>query len=224
MKHTLFATCLCSTLMLGGGAAAQTGFDDPFGEAPTGKAAGSILVRLRAIGLIPEDNSSSTSIGGHVDTSAQAAPEADFSYFFTDNVAVELIAATTRHTLSADGTAIGKVDVGSTWVLPPTVTLQYHFMPKSRFSPYIGAGLNWTLFYSGSPATPVVKGFRLDNNFGAAVQVGADYNFTGRWFANIDVKQIFLNTTAHLNTELGPVTAKTSLDPLVVGVGIGYRF
>ena len=220
MSTNLFAACLVSAMALSGAALA----DDQAGDVPVGKAAGTLMVRVRALGVIPEDNSSSTSVGGHVQASAQAAPEIDFSYFFTDNIAAELIAATTRHTLQAAGTAVGNVDVGSTWVLPPTLTLQYHFMPRERFSPYVGAGVNVSFFYSGSPAAPVVKSFSLENNVGAAIQAGVDYNISGRWFANVDVKQIFLNTSAKVNTVLGPVSAKTSLDPLVVGLGIGYRF
>jgi outer membrane protein len=220
MKRSLFAICLSGGMLtLGGAAWAQTPAD-----APVGKAAGSVMVRARAIGVIPEDNSSSTSIGGHVETSASAAPEVDFSYFFTDNIAAELILATTRHSLEAHGTAIGNVDAGKTWVLPPTLTLQYHFMPHERFSPYVGAGLAVMFFYSTQGAGPTVQSLSLDNNVGAAIQAGFDYNFTGHWFANFDVKQIFLDTTAHLSTALGPVTATTRLDPLVVGAGIGYRF
>jgi outer membrane protein len=79
-------------------------------------------------------------------------------------------------------------------------------------------------FYDARPALPVVNHVSLEDNVGPALQVGCDYNFSGHWFANIDVKQIFVSTTAHLRTALGPVTAKTDLDPTVVGVGIGYRF
>lgn len=220
MKRTLFAACFCGALALGGAASAQTTGD----EAPVGKAAGTFLLRGRVIGVIPTDLSSSTSIGGQVRTSPQPAPEVDLSYFFTDNIAAEVIAASTQHHLKAVGTGVGTVDVGSTWVLPPTITAQYHFMPHERFSPYIGAGINATFFYSTTPANPTVHGLSIDSNVGAAVQIGADYNISGRWFANVDFKQIFLDTTAHLSTVLGPVTAKTSLDPMVVGAGIGYRF
>jgi outer membrane protein len=220
MRRTLFATCLFGALALSGAASAQTAGDD----ALVGKAAGTFMIRGRAIGVIPEDNGSSTSIGGHVSTTAQPAPEVDVSYFLTDNLALELIAASTRHSIKATGTAVGDVDVGSAWVLPPTLTLQYHLFPHERFSPYVGVGLNASFFYATSASGPVVKNFSLDNNVGEAVQIGFDYNVTGHWFANFDVKQIFLNTTAHINTVLGPVTAKTSLDPLVIGAGVGYRF
>jgi outer membrane protein len=203
-----------------GCAAAQTA---P-GDAPVGKQAGTVMIRVRAIGVIPEDNSSSTTVGGHVSVSPQPAPEVDFSYFFTDHIAAELIAATTRHTLKAVGTAVGDVDVGSTYVLPPTLTLQYHFAPRQRFSPYIGAGVNASLFYDTHAARPVVTNLKLVDRFGEALQVGFDYNIKGHWFLNVDVKQIFLDTKADAVTVLGPVSAKTALDPLVAGAGIGYRF
>ena len=220
MNPTIFAACLFGALALGGAASAQTASTD----APVGKQAGSFMIRVRAIGVIPEDNSSSTSIGGNVSASAQAAPEVDFSYFFTDNIAAELIAASTRHDIKATGTSVGDVDVGSVWVLPPTLTLQYHFMPHERFSPYVGAGINVSFFYDSSPAGPVVQKFSVDNNVGAAIQAGFDYNISGHWFANVDVKQIFLHTSADVDTVLGRVTAKAWLNPLVVGAGVGYRF
>lgn len=228
MRRILMATCLVGAMSLSGHAFAQavatTAPAATDSNAFVGKQAGTFMVRLRAIDVIPENNGSSTSVGGHIDATNQLAPEVDFSYFFTDNIAAELIAATTHHYISAVDTVVGKVDVGSTMVLPPTVTLQYHFFPHDRFSPYVGAGLNVTFFYDTSPSRPVVTKFSLDNNVGAAIQAGFDYNISGHWFANFDVKQIFLSTNAHLNTVLGRVTAKTNLDPLVVGLGVGYRF
>jgi outer membrane protein len=233
MKAALFASCAAGcALLLSAPALAQTAPPAPTSsstqttssDAPVGKQAGTFMLRLRAIGVLPEDNSSSTSVGGHVRASDQFAPEADISYFFTDNIAAELIAATTRHDVRAIGTAAGDVKVGSTWVLPPTLTLQYHFMPHQRFSPYIGAGVNATFFYSASPSHPIVHHVLFSNGIAPAVQVGADYNLTGHWFLNADIKQIFLDTNAKASTVLGLVRAKTSLDPLVVGVGAGYRF
>jgi outer membrane protein len=221
MKPILFASCLLSAVACSSLAFAQSPFD--LSAPPVGKQAGTIMIRVRAIGVIPLNSSSSISvIGGQVNATAQAAPEADFSYFFTDNIAVELIAATTRHNVSASNTAIGHVDVGSVWALPPTLTLQYHFFPHERFSPYIGAGINATFFYGAHPAGPPVTDVTFSNNVGAAIQAGVDYNIGGHWFANFDVKQIFLNTTASING--GAIKAHTALNPLVVGMGIGYRF
>lgn len=223
MKQGLFTAALLSAMAFGFAASAQDVFD--LDQPGVGKEARTFMLRGRAIGVIPLDLDSSVSaIGGSVTASAQAAPEVDLSYFITDNIALELIAATTRHEVAAQNTSLGKVDVGSVWALPPTLTLQYHFMPKSAFSPYVGAGINGTIFYDTHPARPTVTHVSFDNNVGAALQAGVDYNIGGHWFANLDVKQIFLSTTAHLTTALGPVTAKTDLDPLVVGMGIGYRF
>jgi outer membrane protein len=221
MKPFLFASCLLSAMACSSLASAQSPFD--LSAPPVGKQAGTIMIRVRAIGVIPLDSSSSISvIGGQVNATAQAAPEADFSYFFTDNIAIELIAATTRHNVSASNTAIGHVDVGSVWALPPTLTLQYHFFPHERFSPYVGVGINATFVYGAHAAGPPVTDVTLSHNVGAAIQAGVDYNIGGHWFANADVKQIFLNTTASING--GAIKAHTALNPLVVGMGIGYRF
>lgn len=188
-----------------------------------GLGAGDVMIRVRGIGVIPENTSSSVSvIGGHVGVTSQAAPEVDFSYFFTDHIAAELIAASTRHALTANGTALGKVDVGSTYVLPPTLTAQWHFLPHERFNPYVGAGLNVSFFYDTNPAGGAVTRLSMTNHVGAAIQAGFDYNIAGPWFANVDVKQIFVNTTASING--GAIHAKTALNPTVIGAGIGYRF
>ena len=115
----------------------------------------------------------------------------------------------------------GSVRVGSTWVLSPTLLLQYHFMPKERFSPYVGAGLNVSFFY-GTTAAPGIASVSMGNNVGAALQAGFDYNIAGNWFLNADIKQIFVSTRASING--GAVVAKTALNPLVIGAGVGYRF
>jgi outer membrane protein len=106
--------------------------------------------------------------------------------------------------------------------LPPTLTAQYHFMPKSAFSPYIGAGVNYTWFYDAKAPGSTVKNISYKDNFGTVLQAGFDYNIEGRWYLNVDVKQIFLNTDATING--GAIKADVDLDPLLIGVGLGYRF
>lgn len=192
-------------------------------EPRTGKTKGSFMVRVRAIGVIPQTSSSDVSaIGGNVSATSQAAPEVDLSYFLTDHIAIEGIAASTRHSLHATDTALGRVGVGSVWVLPPTVTLQYHFMPKERFSPYLGAGLSVLWFYNSQPSRPTVTEFGIDTSVGGAIQAGFDYNVTGNWYANFDVKQIFTRVEARING--GAIRAKTWLNPTIIGAGIGYKF
>jgi outer membrane protein len=221
VRHQLFVASLVGMLAIAGGASAQD-WSMPGTGAPVGLKAGTFMVRLRAIGVLPENIGSSTSIGGHVGTTNTVTPEIDFSYFLTDHLALELIAATSQHTVTANDTALGHVDVGKVWVLPPTLTLQYHFMPHERFSPYVGAGINATFFYNSRPAGGAVTSVGYSNAVGGVIEAGFDYNLTGHWFANFDVKQIFVSTNARIDG--GAIRASTGLDPTVVGAGIGYRF
>ncbi|HYD71379.1 OmpW family protein [Azospirillum sp.] len=191
-----------------------------------GKSAGDILVRARIVGAIPQEKADLTlggaNIGkGHVENGW--TPELDFSYFFTDNIAAELIAGTTRHKIKAS-TILGEVDVGKTWLLPPTLTVQYHFFTKERVSPYVGAGINYSLFYSKSAAGGVAQSLSLKNRFGWALQAGVDVAVGGPWSINLDVKKIFVKTDLDVGTPLGNIHSNVRLDPWVVGVGVGYRF
>ena len=217
MKAKIFsglAGILVASTMLAAPALAQS--------TDNGVHAGSILIRGRLIDVMPQNGPSYIStIGGQVSTNASVTPEVDFSYFVTENWALELIAATTKHTITAQNTTLHGLGVGSTWVLPPALTVQYHFLPKSSINPYLGAGLNYTLFYDTKAAGGTVTNLKLTNNIGEVVQAGVDFDLTGRWFANVDVKQIFLSTRAKIN---GTITAKTALNPTVFGAGFGYRF
>ncbi len=202
--------------------AASSGFFEP-ADVPI--KAGTFEASLSIIGVIPETFSSSISpIGGKVNASGGVSPELTGTYFVTNHWALQLIAASTHHRISAGDTSLGHVDVGNAWVLPPTLTVQYHFLPDDRFSPYVGVGVTVAFFYATDPSGPVINKFSLDTTAGPALDIGFDYNFSGHWFANVDAKQMFLNTTAHIDSAVGEVTAKTALSPTVIGAGIGYRF
>lgn len=193
------------------------------GPTLTGYQAGEFLAHIRAIGVLPENLSSSVSaIGGHVKATDQAAPEVDLSYFFSPHLSVEAIAASTRHNVSASGTAIGHVPVDSVWVLPPTVTLQYHFNEIGNFRPYAGVGLTVMFFYDSHAAGPTISKVGYSTGIGPTLDAGFDYPLGGAWYANFDVKQMFVSTKARINN--GGIVAKTDLDPTVVGAGIGYLF
>lgn len=226
MKKTLFAGTILSAMAFTFAANAQFAPPWDLNQQPVGKTANSFMVRVRAIGVVPLNSWSKVDvIGGNVSATAQAAPEVDFSYFLTDNIAFELIAASTRHNVSVTNSALGgRTDIGSTWVLPPTLTVQYHFAPKSQWSPYLGIGINASFFYATNPSNPPVTHWSLSNGVGPAIQAGVDYNFSGHWFLNFDIKQIFLKTTAKVDALGTTVKADTWLNPLVIGFGIGYRF
>lgn len=187
---------------------------------------GDFIVRLSALGVITNNTSSKTSAGGHINTTNQAAPELSFDYFLTDNVALDLIAASTRHEVKAQGVpGVGKLDVGSAWVLPPTLTVQWHFRPHKAFNPYVGVGLTVAFWHNLSPAKGgLVKKVGLETSVGPAFNLGFDYQIVGNWFYNVDVKQILLQQRAHINDNPGRIDARTSLNPTLVSMGIGYRF
>jgi len=193
-------------------------------DAFSGKSGGDLMVRLRGIAVIPRDHSDYVDpIGGHVEQTNAYVPEVDLTYFITDNIAIEAIAAITKHDGKAKNTAAGDVDLGSVWVLPPTVTLQYHPFPKERLSPYVGAGVNYTFFFNDdTPDDGPVKSIHYSDSFGWALQAGVDYALTENVYLNIDVKRLFVSTKARING--GDIKSKVDVDPWIVGAGIGYKF
>ncbi|MDQ2103204.1 OmpW/AlkL family protein [Azospirillum isscasi] len=202
-----------------------------------GKSAGDILVRARALAVIPQEDGDLIGGGpfggsniGSVKIGNDYIPELDFSYFVTDNIALELIAGTTRHKVSGSLITGNNIDVGKVSLLPPTLTAQYHFFTKERVSPYVGAGINYTWFYDETAARRTnADGFTTNtvdykNRFGWALQAGVDVALTGNWSLNLDVKKIFLKTDVTANVSGVPVTSDVRIDPWLVGLGIGYRF
>ena len=173
-------------------------------------------IRARALGVIPQEDSS-VNIGGDVDVSNAITPELDLTYFITNNIAAEVIAGTAQHGLEYTG----DTDLGTTWILPPTVTLQYHFTPDSAFSPYIGAGVNYSIFYGEEEGTGFTD-LNVDNAWGFAAQAGFDYWLNDNWGLNLDVKKIWMDVDASLNN--GAIQADVDLDPWLVGAGVSYRF
>ncbi|MFN4095602.1 MAG: OmpW/AlkL family protein [Sphingomonas sp.] len=193
---------------------------------------GDLLMRVRAIVVSPTESSGPVTPGfpgSEVGVSDSVMPEIDFTYMLTDNVGAELILATTKHDAQGRGTLSGFDELASTWVLPPTLTLQYHFAPEAKVRPYVGAGVNYTIFYStkASPALEAAIGatsVKMDDSFGYAVQAGVDIDLNEKVFLNLDVKYIDIDTTARLRTGAATNTAPISIDPIVAGVGVGFRF
>ena len=200
-------------------------------------------IRLRGVAVIPQESATIGVIGGDAKISNSFIPELDFTYFFDRHFAAELILGTTRHkvsTVSSDLSAIGagsdaNVDLGKVWLLPPTLTLQYHY-PVGKFNPYIGAGINYTIFYSADQG-PVVKDIEYKNKFAFAAQAGFDIDISKKMFVNVDLKKLFLSTTATVDAsnltpagspQLSPVlqniNADVKINPWLLGVGIGYKF
>ncbi|MFO1015713.1 MAG: OmpW family outer membrane protein [Caulobacteraceae bacterium] len=215
MKVSHFALALAAGLAMAGAASAQD-FEGP--------SKGSIVLDVRATVVDPEAGDPiltaanvDTTLDANVGTST--IPSLGIRYFVTDNIAAELILGTSRHTIDAT-----TIPVATTWVLPPTLTLQYNFNPKGRVNPYVGAGVGYMMFYSTKDKTGFAN-TNVEDGFSTVLQAGVDVATTGRWSLNADVKKVFYSGTA-TTTQL-PATALHSdvkLDPWVVSLGIGYRF
>jgi outer membrane protein len=199
-----------------------------------GVSAGDVLVRVRAIAVVPNERSSGitpTFPGEKLAIDAAVMPEADVTWMATDHIGFELIAATTKHTASGRTGTTGAIgDLASTWVLPPTLTVQYHFNPKGKVRPYVGAGLNYTIFYSEKASkglTNAVGATRvsMSDSFGWAAQAGVDVAIGPRTFLNLDIKYIDMDSDVTLRTAaIGTQKVRAHIDPLVIGAGIGFRF
>jgi outer membrane protein len=176
-------------------------------------------LRARAIGIFADGDGQVNGTALQTDVGDAVTPEVDITYFFTNNIAAELIAATAQHSVSA-----GPNDLGTTWILPPTLTLQYHFMPDSQFSPYVGAGLNYSFFYGEDDGTNF-DDLDVEGGLGYALQAGFDYWLDDNWGLNVDAKYIDLEIDADVNSGGTALSADdVDLDPFIIGAGVSYRF
>jgi len=197
---------ILAAITLAGTATAQEAQESPW------------LVRARAVHIDTADKSDP--IGGvgasdRLHVSDKTIPEFDISYFFTPNWAAELILTyPQKHTVTLDGASIGTFKH-----LPPTLTAQYHFLPGAVFNPYVGAGVNYTLL---SKVELLNGAARLEHDsVGLALQAGVDFRIDSRWSINVDVKKLQLRS----DVEIGGVKAsRVKVDPVLFGVGVGYRF
>lgn len=145
---------------------------------------------------------------------------------YSPNLGIELLAAWPfQHDIKVE--SLGKV--AEVTHLPPTLSLQYHFLPDSAFQPYLGAGANLTYFYD-EEAKGTLKdlggSISIDStSFGLAVQAGFDYLIGEQWFVNVDVRWIDINVDADVTVPgVGTLTTEVEIDPIVYGLHVGYRF
>jgi len=206
---------------------------------------GDILINARILNVAPDVDTNQVKAGG----AALAAPAGidvddanslgvDITYMMTDNFGVELMLDTSsKHDITGTGNLSG-VDIGEVSVLPPSVIAVWHFMPKNNIRPYVGAGINYTIFFDDSTTNEftstmdVVLGggvtstdVSVDDAFSIIVQAGLDIDINKDWYVSFDAKYIDMDTTADIKVN-GAKAAKVNFDvnPLVLGVGIGTKF
>ena len=189
--------------------------------------AGELHMRVRGTGVVPMENASVGVIGGNVAVTNNVIPEIDFTYYFTKNISAELILGTSKHEVVAVNTDLGNVDLGRVMLLPPTLSLQYHFYPTQSFKPYVGLSGNYTIFYNegqGKGRNTAVTDVAYENTFGYGFQLGFDYKVTDKLYWNVDVKKLYMNTDVNVGTTLGVnVPADVDLNPWLISTGIGFK-
>jgi outer membrane protein len=178
---------------------------------------GNWIVRARAVNL---DSANKDSTGLGLTINDKVIPEVDITYFFSPNVAAELILTyPQKQTVYSKGS-----EIGSFKHLPPTLNFQYHVTGMGSFRPYIGAGLNYTNITAVKWAPAVVTALHpglKHNSFGLSLQAGVDVPMGGGWLLNLDVKKVQIETTVYSS---GASAGKFKVDPTLVAVGFGKRF
>jgi outer membrane protein len=168
-------------------------------------------VRVRSVHL-DSVNKDTTPLGLSINN--KSFGELDFTYFLDKNLAMELVLTTPqKQTVFSQGSGIGSFKH-----LPPTLLLQYHFTDLEGLKPYLGAGINYTRFSGES----LPAGVSLDSHsWGTAFQAGVDIPLDRNWSINLDVKKVYIRTDVYA---AGSSVGRLRVDPVLYGVGLGYRF
>ncbi|WP_407473353.1 OmpW/AlkL family protein [Pseudomonas putida] len=203
--------------------------------------AGDMILRAGAITTAPNESSGDLKFDGNKVSGTKATLDSDtqlgltFAYMLTDHIGLELLAATPfKHTVGVKGLG-GGLDgkLAGIKQLPPTLSLQYYPMePNSRFQPYAGVGINYTLFFdedlSSARKEQGFSNLKLQDSVGIAGQLGMDYMLTDNLLVNASVWYVDIDTKASVNgpTALGYSKTKVDVDvdPWVYMVGLGYKF
>jgi outer membrane protein len=165
-----------------------------------------------------------------LDVKSNATLSIGATWFVTQNIAIDVLGALPfKHDIDVAGTTIATVKQ-----LPPIVSVQYHFNPAGKFDPYVGAGVNVTLFFDEkitavgqaalSAALETTVGphdLKAGATVGPAVQLGCDFAIAKDWVLGVDLRWAKIGPDVKL---LGAKLGTLDLDPLVYGVTIGRRF
>ena len=180
-----------------------------------------------------------TTIGVALDVDAGTSLTLMGTYMFTPNWAFDVLASWPfKHDIDGSISIDDGVDpplsfstkIAEVEHLPPTFSVQYHFLPEAQFQPYVGLGVNFTTFTSekftdividGENMGPLGDDLSLDDSFGPAAQLGADWMFNEKWGVNFDVRWIKIESDLTVD---GLEVGKVKIDPWVYSLNIGYRF
>ncbi|WP_019028813.1 OmpW/AlkL family protein [Colwellia piezophila] len=224
MKKTLLAIALLSS----------------FSNAAVANQAGDFLVRGGLTMVSPDSGKTPILLGGSADNGMSLTVDdntqlgLNFVYFLDSNWAIELLAATPfthdvtlqdpKGTLQADGIKLAEVSH-----LPPTLSALYYFDTGTSLKPYVGVGLNYTIFFDekfeSAPTALSLSNLELDGSFGYSVQVGADYHINDKWHVNASVRYMDINSDATFDVGGDSIgSASIDIDPMVYSIMLGYKF
>ncbi len=162
------------------------------------------------------DNGQLAGMKARIDSDTR--PTASLEYLVTPGWGVEVLAALPfRHEIKLDGQR-----AASTKQLPPVLGLNYHFLPDAKVSPFVGAGVNYTRFFS-THGQGLLQGasVKIDSSWGAAAHAGLDMQLSPRWLVTADVR--WINIEGEVKVD-GARVGKAKVDPWVYGLSMGYRF
>jgi len=190
---------------------------------------GNFMIRVLATGVLPDTDATVRSGGAVIsgagaEVSDEVIPATTLTYFFNDNISVELFCCFAKHDLDGTGTISNLGKLADTWIFPPALTAQYHFNSGGKWQPYVGAGVEYIAFFdegTGQNALGATS-VSIDDAWGFTLQAGLDVSIGNGWYLNADVKKTWLDTDI---TWAGTaVTASADIDPLIISAGFGYRF
>ncbi|MEF1309982.1 outer membrane protein OmpW [Vibrio mytili] len=190
---------------------------------------GDFVLRVGAASVVPNDSSDKI-LGSKeelkVDSNTQLG--LTLGYMFTDNISLEILAATPfSHDISTDLLGLG--DIADTKHLPPTLMVQYYFgEPESKVRPYVGAGINYTIFFDegfNSKAKQAgLSDLELDDSFGLAANFGVDYQINEKWFVGASAWYANIETEATYKFAGDKQKTDVKINPWVFMISGGYKF
>ncbi len=218
MNKNIVSTVIAATLLAAG-----------FTASVSAHQAGDIIVRAGAVVVAPNESSQDVVIPsanlGEFKVNNNTQVGLNFGYMLTDNIGVELLAATPfSHDVSLAG--VGKI--AETKHLPPTLVVQYYFGDaQSKLRPYIGAGVNYTKFFDNKFTNDLggdLTNLDMSDSWGLAAQVGLDYQVNKNWLVNGSVWYAKIDTDVEFKYKGAPVKIETDIDPWVYMISVGYTF
>ena len=180
------------------------------------------LIRLRALAIQTHADGTSNEMGGSVKTGDDLIPEIDITYYLADDISVETMFGIAEYSVQLDESALGNVDVGTVKKLPTTVTMKYHLNQFGSLIPYFGIGASYTIFFDENVGRDI-NNIDYSNEFGFVFQIGFDYNIADNTYLNIDMKKFIIDADMRMNNNSINANSVT-LNPLMIGIGLGYRF